>query len=1118
MTMNVYKKHANLSEIKINIDKTCISLSLNVNILENENNYLSILFGDFFVSNLVDECYNLSVSNIFSSRLDIIYHSKKDRQSKIHSWTNNMRNHEHNIQDQYIAKGQNITLIKMHPCFKSLAIPEINTELLGIMKRRSLELAIKLNNINVFFNDNLLAKQNFLDYCKLYTNNNDVFHYSINSNTEFCISLSNDQKFNQISLVNGISTFRGGNHVNYLLDQIVLYFNQILKNMNKTTIPKYGAISQHLFLFVNCNIDNATYQSVSRDYMNLNQFIFKQYLRLDTDFIDKFKNSNIFLSLFEKTKQPSCSKICNVKNFYEANNLGGTLVISVCDNTNLYDFSRDSYGYFRLTGTNFEDLFRVLGSFNNLRYSKILFLLNPSNNLDSYYLGLLIHEIYNRCRNLLKQSFVESISCVNKPMNIERDSVSYEYSELDDVAICSAFSENKNLFNIWFRESNVKYKENEASIQTKTKITFAEYINTHVFRYFLNTRLNQLPSLLDGLTPTEHDLVKFVLSSDSPTISKVLIKFENIYKSIVKLSCEKTNNLNFLLPIKEVNGKFDSNSLVSVNPQMRLYYQEFNHGGLLPIIPMVLINGFRSEHSFIPRFHPIDIVKNLQLLIANKQAVTMKPYYKGFNGNLEIIGDNLFSRGIINESANKYFITELPLFTTREWYIKNILNQMIKVNNKTGVSLIKNYFDKSSLDHTQFIIEMDKDQINQIPLNGGVYKFFSLEKNVKLRMHVYNNNQIINLNTNVADILKDYFNVTKKLYEKNFSNGVETWLEHLESFQNQYIKRVEINLDEFSGYKREYHDNIPNKQQMEFDGTLTFNASNEILEKITANHPISENVYRQIENNYQYKTPPSKKSKQSNTRPTRTNSKVQNTKSGTSSTNSSKKSESTSSKKKTTTQRTNDGEKVSNSENKTASKATKSKTPKAAIKRTVATTPKLSAKNITKNKTPSKKLDFTQSPVSKTPDKTLPDLISPKVTPIQSVVNNRMVSINVDSKLSADQNSLDDKAKKESKSFTTNTTITRNNNSIPLNNVVSSNSNVQKKGTSSNVSTNKSHPNKEVLRESNENIAKTDNKKRNETEDAALYVLGVKRPKLDDKENKPRTLQTNLNDFFRKSK
>lgn len=89
----------------------------------------------------------------------------------------------------------------------------------------------------------------------------------INSRWEVGLGLS-DGQFHHISFVNGIFTTNGGQHVNYIVDQVVTKAAEAASRKNK---QQKGAeikpfqVRSHLFVFVNCLVDNPAFDSQTKD-------------------------------------------------------------------------------------------------------------------------------------------------------------------------------------------------------------------------------------------------------------------------------------------------------------------------------------------------------------------------------------------------------------------------------------------------------------------------------------------------------------------------------------------------------------------------------------------------------------------------------------------------------------------------------------------------------------------------------------------------------------------------------------------------------------------------------------------------------------------------------------
>lgn len=65
--------------------------------------------------------------------------------------------------------------------------------------------------------------------------------------------------------MNGICTIKGGSHVNYITDQIVELVMPILKKKAKDITIKPFQIKNQLKVFVNCLIENPSFDSQTKE-------------------------------------------------------------------------------------------------------------------------------------------------------------------------------------------------------------------------------------------------------------------------------------------------------------------------------------------------------------------------------------------------------------------------------------------------------------------------------------------------------------------------------------------------------------------------------------------------------------------------------------------------------------------------------------------------------------------------------------------------------------------------------------------------------------------------------------------------------------------------------------
>ena len=86
--------------------------------------------------------------------------------------------------------------------------------MIGLMKRRVYDIAgVTDSKVSVCYNGKKLNIRSFKDYIELYPTANPKTYEKLSERWELGITVSSNDKFEQISFVNGISTPNGGIHV-----------------------------------------------------------------------------------------------------------------------------------------------------------------------------------------------------------------------------------------------------------------------------------------------------------------------------------------------------------------------------------------------------------------------------------------------------------------------------------------------------------------------------------------------------------------------------------------------------------------------------------------------------------------------------------------------------------------------------------------------------------------------------------------------------------------------------------------------------------------------------------------------------------------------------------------
>lgn len=161
------------------------------------------------------------------------------------------------------STNKNYTKITYYPDFQRFGMINITDEMKKIILKRVIDVAV-YTKISVYFNDKLIPIKKFEDFIKLYTDN--IYYYEkLADGWEVGITSTNIDEFQQVSLVNGITTYQGGTHVNFITNQIVKELKTQLEKKYKKVTIRENDIKSKLFIFLNSQIINPDFDTQSKE-------------------------------------------------------------------------------------------------------------------------------------------------------------------------------------------------------------------------------------------------------------------------------------------------------------------------------------------------------------------------------------------------------------------------------------------------------------------------------------------------------------------------------------------------------------------------------------------------------------------------------------------------------------------------------------------------------------------------------------------------------------------------------------------------------------------------------------------------------------------------------------
>jgi DNA topoisomerase-2 len=379
--------------------------------------------------------------------------------------------------------------------------------------------------------------------------------------------------------------------------------------------------------------------------------------------------------------------------------------------------------------------------------------------------------------------------------------VGFQFDELAEFTINKAFHKlQSNDRKLWLNEYNPEnYKV------PNDYYNLSEYINQDLIKFSIEDCKRSIPNLFDGLKISQRKILYSVfkkklnyqgksmkvaqLAGYCAEVSNYHHGEQCLYDTITKMSHNFPGSNN--IPYLEKDGQFGSRTYLGKDaanaryiftkcaPLTRLLFPEqddkllhylYDDGDLVepeyycPILPTILGNGCIAGigtgwSCSVPNYNFLDLLENVRHWILDKpQKIEWIPYYQGFKGKIEKIGEQKYSCcGILQEKKvrkkTEYEILEIPIGTSTNKF-KDDLETLLE-NKK--LKSIKNY---STPDEIHFVIEPNDS-------------FIPTLDNLKLKTVISNTNMVLFINESklvkfesIQDIFQLFCQERLNLYSK----------------------------------------------------------------------------------------------------------------------------------------------------------------------------------------------------------------------------------------------------------------------------------------------------------------------------------------------------------------
>ena len=325
--------------------------------------------------------YGAKLANIFSTKFIVECADTNKGQKFKQVFRNNMTCRDEPIIKNLSAaetKRGDFVKITFCPDLEKFKMTSLDKDIVSLFSKRAYDIAGSMarcpgKKLTVVLNGEKVQVKKFEQYLKLYQDFEPPVAYEDDGDRwEVGVGVS-DGSFKQVSFVNSICTSKGGEHVHAIASIVAKKVSEKLKKKKKDIKISENQIKNYLTIFVNCLIENPSFDSQTKETLTTKKSKFGSKITLSDKFLAKIEKSSavekiLSFAMFKERQQlekksgTKKKKLTGITKLDDANFAGSakskdcTLILTEGDSAKSLAMSgvsvvgRDYYGVFPLKG------------------------------------------------------------------------------------------------------------------------------------------------------------------------------------------------------------------------------------------------------------------------------------------------------------------------------------------------------------------------------------------------------------------------------------------------------------------------------------------------------------------------------------------------------------------------------------------------------------------------------------------------------------------------------------------------------------------------------------------------------------------------------------------------